>query len=220
MFCDKKTCEPIKAHQVPKKCWETVAVDLFGLMPVVVQDLASRFPAAKLVSSTGANHVLPALADIYDSYGNSDYQLSDNGPPFNSKAMEAFARNRDIQLKKTPPLHPSDNPVETFMTKLGKTMKIAQSHRSSEKEALSDLLTNYRDTPHPTTDVTPAAMLFRDGAKSTFPRRAISAEQAEARDDEVEIKQDRQKNERFEVQDSLGVPRWRYGYVTQPHKNV
>jgi hypothetical protein len=84
MFSDKKTSKPIKAHEVPRKCWETVAVDLFGPMPsskriVVVQDLASRFPAAKLVASTKAFHVLPAMAEIYNSYGNPEHQLSDNG---------------------------------------------------------------------------------------------------------------------------------------------
>ena len=81
-----------------------------------------------------------------------------------------------------------------FVRKNGKTMKIAQSKRSSEKEALSDLLMNYQDTSHPATGVTPAAMLLRDGAKSTFPKRAISAEQAEeARDHDEELKKDHQK---------------------------
>ena len=72
---DKKTSEPINADEVPTKCWETVVVDLFGPMPsskhvVVVQDLASRSPAAKLVTSTSSNQVIPALSDIYSTYGN------------------------------------------------------------------------------------------------------------------------------------------------------
>ena len=88
VFVDKKTKEPIKPHRVPEKCWETVAVDLFGPMSsskhvVVVQDLASRYPAAKLVTSTKADKVIPALTEIYETYGNPDVQISDNGPPFN-----------------------------------------------------------------------------------------------------------------------------------------
>ena len=68
-FSNKKTSEPQHPHKVPLKCWDTVAVDLFGPMPskehvVVVQDLASRFPAAKLISSTNARQVLPALGEI------------------------------------------------------------------------------------------------------------------------------------------------------------
>ena len=87
-FHKQKTHEPEKPHNVPEKCWSEVAVDLFGPMPssnhiVEVQDLASRYPAAKIVSSTKASKVIPALADIYNTYGNPETQLSENGPPFN-----------------------------------------------------------------------------------------------------------------------------------------
>ena len=104
IFVDKKTSEPLKAHTVPEKCWSHVAVDLFGPMPsmkhiVVVQDLKSRFPVAKIVTSTKSNKVIPALADIYDAFGNPEIQLSDNGCPFNSKAMADFAKERNITLQ-------------------------------------------------------------------------------------------------------------------------
>ena len=130
-FSSKKTTEPIAPHNVPSRCWETVAVDLFGPMPsskhvVVVQDLGSRFPAAKLVSSTSAAKVLPVLSNIYDAYGNPKKQISDNGAPFNSKAMKDFTQQRGIMMQQIPPLHPSANPAETFMRPLGKTMKIAK----------------------------------------------------------------------------------------------
>ena len=57
IFTDNKITEPIRPHGVPSRCWEKVAVDLFGPMPssnhvVVVQDLASCFPAAKVASSS------------------------------------------------------------------------------------------------------------------------------------------------------------------------
>ena len=72
--------------------WETVTVDLFGPMPssrhvVVVQDIGSRFLAAKLVSSSKAEKVIPVLDEIYTEYGYPYIQISDNGPPFNSKKM-------------------------------------------------------------------------------------------------------------------------------------
>ena len=72
-------------------------------------------------------------------------------------------------------------------------MKIAHYNRSSEKEALNHLLMNYRDTPHPATGIPPAAMLFREGSKSAFPRRSVPAEQVEeARGKDKAMKQDRQ----------------------------
>ena len=143
---------------------------------VVVQDIASRFPTAKLVSSTAAKKVIPALSSIYDAYGNPGTQLSDNGPPFNSAAMKTFAEDRGIHLEKIPPLHPSANPVESFMRPLGKTMKIANHNKADEKEALGMLLKNYRGTPHPATGVPPSAMLFRDSMDNIFPRKAVSDE--------------------------------------------
>ena len=158
-FTDKKTSHPLKAHEVPARNWDTVDVDLAGPMPsskhvVVVQDLASRFPVAKLVSSTKADKVLPILGDIYDTYGNPTVQLSDNGPPVSSTAMEDFAKHRNIMLRKIPPMHPSSNPAETFMKPLGKAMKVAKYDRISEKSALQNLLNDYRDTPHPATGAT------------------------------------------------------------------
>ncbi|CAB4041174.1 Transposon Tf2-9 poly [Paramuricea clavata] len=181
MFIDKKTKEPIKPHRVPEKCWDTVSVDLFGPMPtskhvVVVQDLASRFPAAKLVTSTKADKVLPALSEIYATYRNPEVQISDNGPPFNSAQMHDFATSKSIKLQKAPPLHPSSNPVETFMRPLGKAMKIAYQTRAPEKETLERTLNNYRHTPHPATGIPPAAMLFRDGQRYDFPRTYATEE--------------------------------------------
>ena len=129
--------EPIQSHKVHSKCWEQVSVDLFGSMPsshhiVVVQDMTSRYPAAKLVTSTKAEKVIPAIQDIYNEYGNPVQQLSDNGPPFYSHAMENVAKLRNIELQKIPPLHPSANPLETFMKPLEKTMKTAKQTNISE----------------------------------------------------------------------------------------
>ncbi len=181
VFVDKKTKEPIKPHQVPEKCWGTVAADLYGPMPsskhvVVVQDLASRFPAAKLVTSTKADKVIPALTEIYETYGNPDVQISDNGPPFNSVQMQNFAKDKDITLQKSPPLHPASNPVETFMRPLGKAMKIGRHNGIPENESLRNVLKNYRQTPHPATGLPPAAMLFRHGQRLNFPRRHATEE--------------------------------------------
>ena len=139
LFTDKKTTEPIRPHSVPSRCWEKVAVDLFGPMPssnhvVAVQDLASHFPAAEVVSSSKASKVIPALEQIYDAYGNPEKQLSDNGPPFNSKEMDTFAKERNITLEKTPPMHPSANPAETFMKSVRKTMKRAAYNHVPEKK--------------------------------------------------------------------------------------
>ena len=102
-FTSKRTKEPIQPNTVPENCWEEVSVDLFGPLPrkchiVMVQDLASRYPTAKIVSNTSAKAVLPVLKDAYDTFGNPEVQKSDNGPPFNSKAMADFTEERGIEV--------------------------------------------------------------------------------------------------------------------------
>jgi len=180
LFMDKKTKEPITHHKIPDKCWETVSVDLYGPMPsskhvVVVHDLASRYPAAKLVASTKADKVLPILSEIYDDLGNPVTQISDNGPPFNSKKMAQFAAERDINLRFTPPYHPNANPAETCMKTVGKAMKFSNFLGVSDKQSLNKALTGYRQTPHPATGIPPANRVFRDGVRAAFPRKSVNA---------------------------------------------
>ena len=76
MFVDKKTADLLVQHKVSTKNWEVVAEDLFCSKSsfdhvIVLQDLESRYPAAKLVSSTKAE-IIPALKNIYSYYGNTD----------------------------------------------------------------------------------------------------------------------------------------------------
>ena len=105
VFVDKKTKEPIKPHRVSERCWETVTVDIFGPMPsskhvVVVQDLAWRYPAAKMVTSTKAEKVIPVLKQIYETYGNPSIQILDNGPPFNSIQMQNLPKLKTRSYRK------------------------------------------------------------------------------------------------------------------------
>ena len=92
------------------------------------------------------------------------------------KEMDTFAKERNITLEKTPPMHPFANPAETFMKSVGKTMKIAAYNHVPEKEELSKLLSNYRDTPHPSACMAPAAMIFRDSHQTVFPKMPVSEE--------------------------------------------
>ena len=68
VFTNKKAKELIQPHAISQNCWEKVSFDLFGTRPssrriVVVQDLKSRFPVAKLVIFTSADKVIPAFEE-------------------------------------------------------------------------------------------------------------------------------------------------------------
>ena len=81
----------------------------------MVQDLASRYPVAKIVKSKNAESVIPILRDTYDLFYNPLRQKSDNGSPFNSNEIVKHARNRNNEQMKTLPGHPAAKNVETVM---------------------------------------------------------------------------------------------------------
>ena len=154
-------------------------MDLFSPLPsenhiVVIQDLESRYPVAKDVRSTNAKSVIPVLEDTYNTFDNPQGQKSDNGPPFNSK--ENLTSKRDIKQVKIPPGHLSTINVDTVTKPLGKAMKIGHFQNRNETETLNSFLVNYRDTPHLSTGVAPAHMIFRDEYRSNLPHKSISEE--------------------------------------------
>ena len=99
---------------------------------IVVQDLESRYPAAKLVSSTKADKVIPALDEIYGEYGYPCTQISDNGPPFNGQKLKDYTLSHGITSRFSTPHFPSQNPAESFMKTVGKAMKINRYNKGSE----------------------------------------------------------------------------------------
>ena len=89
MFTNKVYRHPIRPNKVPERCWEETSVDLFGPLPsknhiVVIQDLASRYPRAKLIESTNAKSDI----NVLDTFGNPIREKSYNGPSFDFKEME------------------------------------------------------------------------------------------------------------------------------------
>ena len=174
MFTIKTTKEPITPIEPPSTPWKEVSIDLFGPMPdkkhiLVVQDIFTRFPAAKIVNSTSAEPIIKALNSVYTDFGSPQAHRSDNGPPFNSQAFYDFSQSHGINHKKVFPYHPQANPVETFMKPLGKTMKIAHYQNQDKTFALNDLLASYRATPHPATGHKPGDLIFQHGYSHQFP---------------------------------------------------
>ena len=76
MFTSKVYMYPIKPSKAAERGWEKTSIDLIGPLPsknytVVIQNLTSCYPIAKLVKSTNVKSVIPVVEDIYDTFGNS-----------------------------------------------------------------------------------------------------------------------------------------------------
>ena len=107
-------------------------MDLYGPIPssehvVVVQDLTSRYPTTKLVSSTAADRVITVMADnIMTPVKSQQYN-------FLMVCHHVIAKNHRIRIEPAAPYHPNLNLAETFMKTLGQATKIGHKIRRMEQ---------------------------------------------------------------------------------------
>ncbi len=167
---------------LPERPWAELSID-FGQVPgmsthfLVVSDDFSRYVVVEPVSSLTGRTVIPILDKILCTFGIPDVIKSDNGPPFNGKEFADFALYRGFRHRKITPLWPLANAeAERFMRTVKKTMKAAISERKSWNQELQNFLLNYRATPHSSTGVPPATVLFGRDMKTTLPQIRFSSE--------------------------------------------
>ena len=158
------TEEPIKPTVIPQKPWEEIAIDFGGPYPdghynLVAIDKRTRYPEVKVAYSTSFKPTQAKLKRMFGHHGIPQRVDSDNGPLFNSEEFAQFAAHEGFIHHRITPEHPRANgEAERFMQTLNKTEQIAHlqgKHASQGEIAVQEMLTAYRDTPHPATWITP-----------------------------------------------------------------
>ena len=157
---------PLKNTEIPENVWETVNVDYLGPLPsghylFVLIDQRSRFPLVDFTKSTNATNAISSLSRLFSMYGNPKSTVSDNGPPFNSKQFADFLQSRGILHRRVTPVWPQANgEAERFMRPLKKTIQTAHLEKKNIPSEVENFLFAYRNTPHSTTKVSPAELMF------------------------------------------------------------
>ena len=161
--------EPLHMTPLPPEPWQLVAADIFGPLPsgekvLVLKCLRSKWPEIGIFlrnQSTNADGVIAAMEKMFAVHGIPDVVRTDNGPPFNSKAFKNFSKKVGFHTQKVTPLWPEANgQAEAFMKCLGKIVRTAHIERQDWKAAVDRFLLAYRATPHPSTGVAPAHLMF------------------------------------------------------------
>ena len=161
--------DPLRMTALPAEPWQLLAADIFGPLPsgekvLVLKCLRSKWPEIKVFlrnQSTDAVGVISAMEKIFATHGIPDAVRTDNGPPFNSKSFKTFAKKSGFHHQKVTPLWPEANgQAEAFMKCLGKIVRTAHVERRDWKAAVNDFLMAYRATPHPSTGVSPAQLMY------------------------------------------------------------
>jgi hypothetical protein len=167
--------EPIKSTPMPEYAWQYVAADLMGPIPsgeyfLVVVDYYSRYFEVEIVRNTSSKTIVERLEKIFASHSVPETLRTDNGPQFVSQEMEEFLREYGVNHVTSTPYWPQANgEVERQNRTLLKAIKIAHEKRENLTRSISKFLLAYRSTPHTTTGVAPAEMLFKHRYRTKIP---------------------------------------------------
>ena len=169
---------PLQMTTLPPKPWHTVNVDFCGPFPtgeqlLVVIDAYSRFSEVEIVHSTAGKGTINKLDRIFATHGIPKVLKSDNGPPFSSEEFKAYMKEKCIQHQKSTPLWPQANAeAENFMKPLAKAVRSAHAEGRDWRKFLFQFLLNYWATPHSTTGISPAQLLFNRRINTKLPEIA------------------------------------------------
>ena len=158
--------EPLRRTRLPKRPWQTPAVDMLGPSPsghylLVLVDYFSRFVEVSIMKSVTSELVIRELEKIFAVHGNPESLKTDNGSQFISNECSSFLKENDIyHLTSTPFWLQANGEVERQNRSLLKAIKIAHVETKDWKREMLKFLQAYRSTPHSTTGVSPAELLL------------------------------------------------------------
>ena len=122
------------------------------------------------MKKTDASCGIARFNEILSTFGLHKEVISDNGPPFKSAEIKKFMEDNGIRHRSITPLWPQANEAETFMKPLMKSMRTAIVNKQNWRHELHRCLLNYRATPHVTTQVAPAKIMFYRNTRMNLPQ--------------------------------------------------
>jgi hypothetical protein len=144
---------------------------LWGSKCLIIIDAKSKFPFVfDMKNDTTAKNLCDALEMVIDWFGPPKTLVSDNGPPFISHEMKKFYNKYGIDHVTTSPYHPASNGIaERFVRTFKETiLKEQESEQMDKFTTLRNVLRNYRWTPHTSTGLSPAEMMFQHPIRTEF----------------------------------------------------
>eukprot|EP00057_Strongylocentrotus_purpuratus_P010216 XP_011664690.1 PREDICTED: uncharacterized protein K02A2.6-like [Strongylocentrotus purpuratus] len=169
-FAPKQRSEPLINHDLPKRPWQKLGIDLFELnnknYVCVVDYFSDYFEVLPLPHKKDTRAVVRRLKSIFACHGIPETIMSDNGPPFNSQDFATFMQEYEIEHITSSPYYPKSN------GKAESAVKIAKGLLRKTTEAQEDFqlaLLNWRNTPTAGLDSSPAQRLYGRRTRTLVP---------------------------------------------------
>ena len=158
---------PVHPWEKTTSPWVRLHIDFAGSfmdkMFFIIYDSYSKWINVIPMKKIKTVLVISCLRNVFSTHGIPCFLVSDNGTSFSSQEFDVFCKLNGIKNLKISPYHPSSNgaaerSVQTFKTAL---KKIVEGKEINDLDStLSHFMLSYRTTPHSTTGISPAELLF------------------------------------------------------------
>ena len=165
--CLSQRATPYKAElhpwEWPTQPWHRIHVDYAGPVEgryfLIIVDAHSKWVDVYHTKGTTTAETIKCLQHSFAQFGLPISIVSDNGPCFTSQEFKDFAENSGIKHITTAVYKPSTNGLAEKMVQTFKRA-LRKSNSSDIQSSIDKFLFNYRLTPHSTTGVSPAELMF------------------------------------------------------------
>ena len=209
---NRNTPVPLEPNLLPDGPWRNLHLDFKGPIDSnyylhVVIDQYSKYPEVDIVSSTSFRKLRPILDRIFSTHGIPETVTSDNGPPYPGHEMERYAIEKGFALTPVSPEDPQCNGfAENFIKFLCKMVHASVIDGKDPRSELHNYLLQYRATPHGTTGVSPAEMLFGRKIHTKLPQiqlpsQDIKEEEIRKRHNDKKMKQKHYHDKRHQAKE-------------------
>ena len=216
---------PAHPWPAPDKPWTRLHIDyagqLEGKMFLLITDAYSRWMKIHETDTSTSSATIELLRRSFASLGLPEVVVSDNATAFTSSEFNDFLKRNGIRHILTPPYHPASNglverSVQTFKEGLKRLKKGSLNTR------LMRFLFKYRTTPHSSTGVSPAELMYERKLRSQLDLLKPSPTEVA---DKTQNRQET-KTRSFNVGDCVYArnysrgPKWLPGQVVQVEGSV
>ena len=181
---------PLQQWSWPKQPWSRIHIDyagpLQGSMYLVVIDAHSKWLEVFQMKNATSSTTIQKLRTLFAQFGLPKTVVSDNGSCFTSREFQLFMSRNGIHHIRTSPYHPSSNGLAERAVRVFKE-SFKKMKEGTVTDRLARMLFAYRNTPHSTTGVPPAELMFGRKLRGQFDILKPSVETT------VEYHQERQK---------------------------
>ena len=132
---------------------------------LVIIDSYSKYPDFYPVKTLKSTETEEKLRECFSRMGLPKTLVTDNGRSFTAQNIETFLKRNGIQHLTISPNHPmsngqAENLVKTFKNKLKPVLEDPKSKNTDINTLTYRFLSNYRNTEHSSTKITPYQIMF------------------------------------------------------------